>query len=235
MSTINHLEKELNINYPEIYKNLYTNEMLNWGESGNGWYDNVFPKLKENPPLLLFGNDIEIWNPIEYKTEIAEILTRERFDIAEKYKLVPFAKSGGGDLYVFHYDLQNGDDIPISFLPHDDCILQVLAKNFQDFIFRQMLEAVTEIDEYSMFDDDDEHQIKENLKNQLRTHQPYLTSKQIEILENIYSREIFDYSYQLPNGYKDESRGLATFDEVEKIIKTEIDFEYFNKEIDFTL
>ncbi|WP_282628403.1 SMI1/KNR4 family protein [Empedobacter sedimenti] len=234
MNDLKDLETELNIQYPEIYKELYANNMLDWGVEGAGWYSNVFPTLKANPPLLLFGNDIEIWDPVDFKGGIEEMLNHEIYDLNEKYKLAPFAQNGAGDMYVFQYDLQNGDEIPISFFPHDDCMLQVLAKNLQDFIFRQLLESVTEIDEYSMFDDDTEERIKEHLHNQLRTHKPYLKARQREILEEIYARDIFDYTYKLPNGHEAESRGLATFEEVEKILKTEIDFEFLNKEFDYT-
>lgn len=232
MNTLTDLEKELNITYPEIYKKLYADGMLNWGESGTDWYENTFPTLKENPPLLLFGADIEIWDPLKYKSGITEILNHEIYDIHEKFKLVPFAKNGAGDLYVFQYDLEQNGEIPISFFPHDDDELEVLAKNFQDFMFRQLLESVTEIDEYSMFEDEDEDEIKKHLNNQLRTHRPYLKEKHIEILEEIYARDIFEYTYKLPNGSEDEAEGLLTFDELDEILKREIDFEYLNKTFD---
>ena len=54
-------------------------------------------------------------------------------------------KNGAGELFCFQFDLQNGEDIPISYFPHYDGMLQILAKNFQDFIFTQLLEAVTKI------------------------------------------------------------------------------------------
>lgn len=234
MNTLNEIEQELNFTYPEIYKNLDVNGMLDWGESGNGWYNTIFPKLKKNPPLLLFGGDIEIWDPKESKGGIAEMLHHEVYDVAEKYKLVPFAKNGAGDLFVFQYDLQDGENIPVSFFPHDECELHVLAKNFQDFIFRQLIESITEIDEYSMFDEDTEVEIKANLNNQLRTHKPYLTTKQVEILEKIYARDIFEYTYKLHNGSEENSEGLATLDEVEAILKQEINFDYLDKIFDYT-
>lgn len=233
-NTLSQLEKELNITYPEIYKNLYVNSMLDWKNDGNDWYDNIFPTLKENPPLLLFAEDIEIWDPIEYKAGIEEILHHEVYDIQEKFKLVPFAKNGAGDLYVFQYDLEQNGEIPISFFPHDDSELEVQAKNFQDFIFRQLLESVTEIGEVLVFEDDSEEEIKIHLYNQLRTHRPYLTEKQIAVLEEIYARAIFDYSYASPNNKSTfEARGLATFDEVEEILKREIDFPLLNTKIDY--
>ena len=46
MNTLEDLEKEFNFTYPELYKQLYADKMLDWGSDGNGWYANVFPKLK---------------------------------------------------------------------------------------------------------------------------------------------------------------------------------------------
>ena len=67
--------------------------MLDWGSDGNGWYTNVFPTLKENPPLLLFGSDIEIWDPIVYRDGIREIVNHEVYDINPKYQMLPLAKT----------------------------------------------------------------------------------------------------------------------------------------------
>lgn len=230
---LSQLEKELNIVYPQIYTDLYTNGMLDWKNDGNDWHDNIFPTLKENPPLLLFAEDIEIWDPIEYKAGIEEILHHEVYDIHEKFKLVPFAKNGAGDLYVFQYDLETNGEIPISFFPHDDDELEVQAKNFQDFIFRQLLESVTDIDEGWAFEDDSEEEIKIHLNNQLRTHRPYLTENQIAVLEEIYKCDLFEYTYKVPNGGEFEARGLATCDEVDEILKREIDFPLLNKKMKY--
>lgn len=204
------------------------------GETSIDWLEKSFPILKNNPPLLLFTEDIEIWNPIDYEVSISEILNHEVYEISNKFRLVPFAKTGGGDLYVFQYDLQKDQDIPISLLPHDDDQLHVLARNLQDFIFRQLLEAVADIYDDLLFYDEDEYTIKRNLYNQLRTHRPYLDENQIKILEEIYKRDITIYHYKLANGKVEEAEGLLTFEEVEKIIKNEIDFEFLNAKIDYT-
>lgn len=50
--------------------------------------------------------------------------------------------TGGGDLYVFQFDKQCGENIPITLVPHDWEEETILAKNLQDFIFRKKLEAV---------------------------------------------------------------------------------------------
>lgn len=73
--------------------------MLNWDESSTNWYEDTFPKLKENSLLLLFGGDIEIMNSMESQSEIEEILNREKIDINEKFRLVPFAKKMVPEIY----------------------------------------------------------------------------------------------------------------------------------------
>ncbi|MDV4139997.1 SMI1/KNR4 family protein [Elizabethkingia anophelis] len=232
MSTLEDLEKEFNFTYPELYKQLYTDKMLDWGSDGNGWYTNVFPTLKENPPLLLFGSDIEIWDPIVYRDGIREMVNHEVYDINPKYQMVPLAKNGAGDLYVFQFDMEINSEVPITFFGHDSDA-EILAKNLQDFIFRQLLESLTEIDEYSMFYEDSEEKIKQNLHNQLKTHRKYLKAEQVEILEDIYQLDIFEYTYITPNGGEFEAKGLLTFDDLEKLIKQEISFEKLNIKFDY--
>lgn len=233
MNTLQDLEEEYNFTYPALYKQLYDDKMLDWGTEGNGWYTNVFPTLKENPPLLLFGNDIEIWDPIVYHGGIREIINHEVYDINQKYRMVPFAKNGAGDLYVFQFDMQVNGEVPITFFRHDSDA-EISAKNLQDFIFRQLLESLTEMDEYSMFEGDSEEEAKQHLHNQLNTHRKYLTPRQVEILEDIYKRDIFQYTYKTPGGSEFEAKGLLTFDELEKHINQEIAFEKLNTKFDYT-
>lgn len=236
MNSLTEIEQKYNFQYPEIYRQLSENNMLDWGEAGPDWYLAVFPELKKNPPLLLFGNDIEIWNNDQLvKASIEEMSDEEDYrNIHSANRFVPFAKNGAGDLYAFQFDLQNGEDIPVTFIPHDDEEAEILSKNFQDFIFRQLLEAVVEIDEDAMFYEDEEDELKQNLFNQLKTHEPYLATKQIEILHNIYQRDIFEYTYKVPNGHTFEAEGLVTFDEVRGILNREIAFDNLNKKFNYT-
>lgn len=230
------LEKKYNIQYPEIYRRLAENNMLDWGESGSSWFHTTFPKLKENPPLLLFGADIEIWNdPKLVETSIDEMSDEEDYrDIHPDYKFIPFAQNGAGDLYAFQFDLHNNGEVPVTFIPHDSQEAEILAGNFQDFIFRQLLESVTEIDENTIFYEEDKNDLKQNLFNQLKTHEPYLTAHQLEILNTIYERNIFEYTYRVPNGNAFETEGLATFDEVEEILKQEIAFDQLSRKFNYT-
>ena len=230
------LEQKYTIQYPEIYRRLAENNMLDWGVSGSNWYYDTFPKLKENPPLLLFGFDIEIWNDQELvETSIDEMSDEEDYrNIHSDYQFIPFAQNGAGDLYVFQFDLQKNGEVPVTLIPHDDEEAEVLAGNFQDFIFRQLLESVAEINEDSMFYEEEEEDLKQNLFNQLKTHEAYLTARQVEILNTIYQRDIFEYTYNVPNGGSFETEGLVTFDEVEEILNKEIASEYLNRSFNYT-
>ncbi|WP_228377470.1 SMI1/KNR4 family protein [Chryseobacterium indologenes] len=230
------LEQKYNFKYPDLYKRLHNDNMLDWGESCPDWYLTTLPTLKKKPPLLLFGNDIEIWKDQQLvDAAIQEMSEEDDYrNIHENYKFVPFAKNGAGDLYVFQYDLEDNGEVPVSFIPHDEEEGEVLAKNFQDFIFRQLLEAVIEIDEDSMFYEEEEEELKQNLFSQLKTHEPYLSSGQIEILHTIYQRDIFEYTYKVPNGHIFEAEGLVTFDEVDDIINREMAFDYKNKKFNYT-
>lgn len=234
MNRLQDLELALNISFPMLYKDLYSNGMLDWGESGANWYEDILPILKMKPPLLLFAEDIEIWDPIDFRAAILEVNDREVYGIGSDFKMIPFAKNGAGDLFVFQFDLQQGDDVPVTFMPHDDCEAIVLAKNLQDFIFRLLLEAVREIDEDSMVFEEEEEDLKGNLIAQLHTHRPFLTAGQIGILEEIYDREIFVYSYKTPNGSTFECEGLATDLEVADILKREIGFEFLDRIFDYS-
>ncbi len=84
-----------------------------------------------------------------------------------------------------------------------------------------------------MAHEDSEEKIKQNLHNQLKTHRKYLKAEQVEILENLYKRNIFEYTYKTPNGGEFEAKGLLTFDDLEKLINQEMAFEKLNIKFDY--
>ncbi|GGE90014.1 hypothetical protein GCM10010984_04630 [Chishuiella changwenlii] len=234
MNILQDLEEEFGFVYPEIYKQLYHHKMLDWGETSLNWIGKTFPKLQENPPFLLYSYDFELINPKDILESIKELKTdAENGEIKLDYKYIPFGKTAGGDLYVFQIDLEINNDIPIVFLPHDEDSAEILAKNLQDFTFRQLLESLTEIDEYSTFYNQDEKQLKANLIAQLKTHESYLKPHWIGILKEIYSKDIFKYSYDLPNGSKEEGEGLLTFNELDSLLEKEIGFNNLNESYQF--
>jgi len=228
MNKLEQIEQQFNFKYPELYKALYENGMLDWGETGPNWYATFWEKFKSNPPLLLFGNDFELLDYNRVIEEIEALKDPEDYRaVKPEFKFVPFAMTGGGDLYVFQFDKKINDDVPITLVPHDCEEATILAKNLQDFIFRKLLECVVSIDEYSKAADGD---LKTNLFNMLTTHKPYLSLQQITKIEEIYHRELFDYKYKIPNGREFSATGLISRDELAETLLREIDFEYLDKE-----
>ena len=232
MKQLEQIEKQFNFKYPDLYKKLYDDGMLDWGENCQNWYAIYWEKFKNNPPLLLFGNDIEL---ISFSILVQEVkalieMLKDPEDYRKtkpEFQFVPFAQTGGGDLYVFQFDKQSGDNVPITLLPHDWEEATILAKNLQDFIFRELLECVAEIGKYSKAADGD---LKTNLSNMLKTHKPYLSRRQVTKIEEIYNRDLFEYKYQIPNGREFSAMGLISRDELEEILQQEIGFEDLDKE-----
>ncbi|MFY0252463.1 SMI1/KNR4 family protein [Chitinophaga sp. 30R24] len=174
-------EKEYGFTYPTLYKQLYKDGMLNWGEFGENWLDKVYPAIRTAPPLLLYANDLEIMDLATVSEEM-----EDGFLFADPvHRFVPFAVSSGGDWFAFYFNLQQEEDVPIVQVYRDANEACILAKNLQDFIFLQMLEAITDLgpESPSLITYGD---LKENCGNFLRTHSPYLTPHQATVVATVY-------------------------------------------------
>ncbi len=188
MNELEKLEKKYGFTYPDIYKRLYAAGMLDYGEACEDWAERYYRKMAANPPLLLFAYDFELIDFPVIDQTIAEFRDPEGFRmILPEYNFIPFAQTAIGDLYVFQYDLRQGDDVPVTLLPEDDYYGIVQARNMQDFIFRELLFAATDINETMPLVTAGN---RENALNMLRTHAPYLTKEQVDILTDVYNRKI---------------------------------------------
>ncbi|WP_197253987.1 SMI1/KNR4 family protein [Paenibacillus dendritiformis] len=121
MNQIEQIEQRFGFKYPELYKRLYDDGMLDWGEYGPNWHATYWEKLKRNPPLLLFGDDIELLEFNQIVEKIEELKDPEDYRATKpEFQFVPFAMTGGGDLYVFQFDKQCGENVPVTLVPHDN-------------------------------------------------------------------------------------------------------------------
>ena len=117
---------------------------------------------------------------------------------------------------------------------HDWINVDVLADNFQNFIFYGLLECVLYIDE--LLADDDSFYTE--IANMLRTHRPYLSEEQVKIVEDIYKRKTFasTYTYTFNDReYTEKYIGLLSRQEFDNLCskfisipKEEKQFEYSN-------
>ena len=198
MTTLEPLETKHNYSFPKLYKTLFEADMLNWIRGfelplpeGKTWADDVYPVLKENPPLLLHsgGSDFELLTP----DDILHFEFPEAWD-TDTHHFIPFAKTAEGNTYAFYENMEINGENPIVLIWEDD-ETEIVAKNFEDFIFRKMLEAADDIDkedleaDYGKKDDAIEH-YRADLKADLKSIRPYLNTTYIKILEDAYDGDV---------------------------------------------
>jgi len=196
MLKLSRIEKKYKFKFPNIFKQLWEEGMLDWldGHDGNfnkneSWERIIYPKIKEHPPLLLHtgGFDFEMLsadNILNWKFD-------EIWDI-DTHEFIPFAKTDEGNVYAFYKGIKTDAEMAIVFIWNDMNETEVLAKNFEDFIFRKMLEASYDIDKDELRADYSQGGFKryqEDIKKDLRTISSYLNDTYRETLKKIYYRE----------------------------------------------
>lgn len=220
MTHLEELEKEFGFEYPALYKQLYQSKMLDMGEASADWLTLTYPKLKQNPSLLLYAYDFELINVDEVQGLIEEIRDPDDYrNVNPEYLFVPFAMTYGGDWYCFWYRFPaeiEADEPLIVLLPHDDLELEVLAKNLDDFIFAELCKSVCDVYEEGLIMDGD---FRQNTANMLRTHSPFLSADRKRIVTELYEREWV-------NDEKANTQGLIAYEELEVLLEEQIGFDY---------
>ncbi|AWK02954.1 SMI1/KNR4 family protein [Flavobacterium crocinum] len=230
--TIKDIETKYGFQFPFLYKQLDADGMLDVGEYGPNWFTEVYPTLKDNPPLLLHSYDFESLNLKSVAEEIEELRDPEDYrNINPEFKFIPFAKSGGGDHYCFFLNDEENGDVPIVFVWHDSNEVNYLAKNLQDFIFKVLLIDMSQQDLYNELSDEE---FRSDLESVFKSHKKYLTERQNEILESILKREIIDYEINVSPKIVEIARGLLTDHELESIVNEVIPFDKMNKSFKYS-
>ncbi|MDA8453806.1 SMI1/KNR4 family protein [Acidovorax sp. GBBC 3334] len=210
---LENIENKFNFIYPEVYKKLHDENMLNWGDLGPNWHKEVYPNIRTNPPFLLFSNDFKIIPITDINKETEKIIQR----IGSSPKIIPFGKDGVGNIYNLNYAENSGLD-SVCILNRDDSLIK-LAKNLEDFIFRELLASCTQI---NPDDIEDEEEFNQDLLAMLESHKPYLTPPRYNLLSSIYKKPITE---------EDGELGKIAIDEYFKILDQEISFPEINKKI----
>ena len=219
------LEQQYNFAYPKLYHQLYADQMLDIGEYSSLWSKEVYPRLKNHPPLFLYSGEFELIPPANIAETIEELNGEDSwFSINPDYLFIPFGQTGGGDYYCFFYDKNTPKpEPPIALLHHDSDEAEILADTLEDFFFYEMLSSVNDIYEGSLVRSEGDFQ--ENITNLLRSHLPYVTKKeQREILEEVYSRKLTDFTRVFPNSTQ-SYQGLLSDEELEQLVQQRISIE----------
>ena len=219
------LEQQYNFAYPKLYHQLYADQILDIGEYSSLWSKEVYPRLKNHPPLFLYSGEFELIPPANIAETIEELNGEDSwFSINPDYLFIPFGQTGGGDYYCFFYDKNNPKpEPPIALLQHDSDEAEILADTLEDFFFYEMLSSVNDIYEGSLVRSEGDFQ--ENITNLLRSHLPYVTKKeQREILEEVYSRKLTDFTRIFPNSTQ-SYQGLLSDEEFEQLVQQHISID----------
>ena len=208
--------------YPELYHRLYAEQMLDIGEYSSLWSKEVYPRLKNHPPLFLYSGEFELI-PLANIAETIEELNGEDswFSINPDYLFIPFGQTGGGDYYCFLYD-QNAPKPtpPIALLQHDSDEAELLANTLEDFFFYEMLNSVNDIYEGSLVRS--EGDFYENITRLLQSHLPYISNEaQRKVIQEVYSRKLTDFTRVLPRSTQ-TYQGLLSDEELEQLLQQHI-------------
>jgi hypothetical protein len=223
MTTLEQLEAKHSYTFPRLYKTLFEAEMLNWMRGfelplteGLTWADDVYPTLKENPPLMLHsgGSDFELMTANEiFNFEFPEDWNREQ------HHFIPFAKTAEGNTYAFYKNVEIDGENPIVLIWEDD-EAEYIAKNFEDFIFRKMLESSDDIDKDDLYADYGKENPMElyrtDLKADLQNIRPHLKEAYVSVLDTAYNGEVLETLI---------SYGFMGSKPVKEVIKELLDFE----------
>ena len=214
---ISELEKKYNYKFDPFFKKLWNAGLLDWFKGwknayipGKTWLTEVYPKIKDNPPILLHtGLDFEML-PEE------EMLNYEFNEWNDpKHKFIPFAMSGAGDCYAIYANIEIDGNNPIVLVWHDDNATDILSKNLEDFIFRQMIEKIVTIDksEIDYHFNGDNLSFQKAVKLDLKSVENYLKPNYVRILTEIYNRDFTNLE------------NIISREEMEQIFKETIHFE----------
>ena len=213
------IENLFGFKYPKAYLEAEQDGMLDWGKQGPNWYRDVFPTLRKTPPLLLFGNDFRLLD----EARVKELLFQFRVDWDNEGKYVPFGRTGAGDHFSFVFDT-SGSVVYISKLARDSERELILARCFEDFLFRELLHAAYDINEFDI-EEFDVDEFKDDLLAMLASHKKYLTPQKFKILENIYQCSIV--------GQSEDEFGMIDEREFFDILGREIGFDRLNTIISY--
>ena len=218
------IEKKYKYKFPKLFKTLWNDGMIDWmnGHSGNftngeSWAKSIYPAIKENPPSLLHtgGFDFEMLRA----DEMLNWQFDELWDI-EKHKFIPFAKTEEGNVYAFYEGIKTNGENAIVYVWNDMNETEVLSKNFEDFIFRKMLEAAYDVDKDELEADYNKEGFKgyqEDILRDLKSISPYLNETYRTVLEEVYRTDkILESSF---------AYGLIEQEKLGILIQEHLDFE----------
>ena len=231
---IEDIEKKYDFTFPELFRKLWSDGMLDWMngrttpfKSDENWAKTIYPEIKDNPPLLLHsgGFDFEILRA----EEILNFQFDELWD-TETHEFIPFAKTDEGNIYAFYKNLKKENEHVVVYIWNDMNETEIIAKNFEDFIFRKMLEAIFDVDKDDLkgdYKDGGFQEYQKDLLNDLKTIKPYMNQDYSKVLTNFYNKDVhenmFSYSLISKEELVETIEKFLNFEELDSVFEHEVD------------
>lgn len=150
---------------------------------------------------------------------LEEVLNYKHEEWSRK-DILPFAKNDAGDNFVWLNERNEKGDYPIYLCYYDDDDGIYVANSFEDFVFQQMLEEITEDDESIHLPVDFETAqatIKRMVNKWIAVANEIFPHNKIEVLENLLKKDIIireSNDSMIPDDYflltKEESVKILT-------------------------
>ncbi|NFT07442.1 SMI1/KNR4 family protein [Clostridium botulinum] len=135
------------IKFPRLFRDIYSTGAMKWMTSYK-WLNKNREELLNTPAAFMYGveSDCEplLFEDIQDRKEfIDEMNEISGYKIKEEYTFIPFAITGGGDIYCFIY--KNKTVLThIILYKHDTEDIVSYGVNFEEFLMWQMSAAITE-------------------------------------------------------------------------------------------
>lgn len=177
------IEERTGFRVPELFRQLVAAGLTQYGATREEWKQTWKQRMLENPPaLLLVSSQVEWWSP----ETIAEWEAPDYW--SEEHRFVPFAQNGAGDVWCWRV---SSPDAEIVFAPQDENEATIVAPDLAGFLFRQLVEGLSEI--YP--DDGSDFTIEQRVasaKANVRVLAPYLPAAQVALLEQLCERSLVE-------------------------------------------
>lgn len=192
--TLAELEKSLDVKFPKKFHEIYETGAMEWIEVGSEKFDaNREHYLNDPKAFLMLSGDCEptFFEDIPDLIEtLNEMLVWRKEDINEelneKYRLIPFAMNGGGDMYCFLYE-KGVDEPKVIMYAHDTWDLpDIIGRDFDEFLYIAMLSCVANADDEEDFSELEGEQWKNNLGYLLPEYRKKITESTPEKLADFY-------------------------------------------------
>jgi len=176
---IEEIEKELKVQFPEVYRRLYHDGMLDWGICSQEWAQTELQKMRAHPPLLLFAEDFRII-PLR---EIADRARKQKCKPEGATVFVPFGRNLAGELYGFAFN-DAGVMQAIYKINTRTEVSTFQARTLEEFIFRKLLQTAAE---YPLDEDESLEDFLTDAKAMLQSHASYLPTSLAALLRQAYA------------------------------------------------